>query len=260
MKKQNDRRKVLVIAAIMAEGIAPFCAGKDAPSQFRFGSTQKLDQLEASWQNQRPVAYYALANERINEISTNVVPDAVNGQVASLLGHVLSKGVGPKEGVVREDLAVIERLAQLLISVENTATDEERRTNMVLLATCLKCVKKAHVEGCEPKKVYMNVSPPYVPSGYDKPVMAGMNPEAITDPEMKARYLSALQENARNEHENVRQMELEVLQKPLRRLLVLYMEISAMKGSLAPEDMKTCLESTGFSDEEIQRESVKWKR
>ena len=131
---------------------------------------------------------------------------------------------------------------------------------MVLLATCLKCVKKAHVEGYEPKKVYMNVSPPYVPSGYDKPVMAGMNPEAITDPEMKARYLNALQENTRNEHENVRQMELEVLQKPLRRLLVLYMEISAMKGSLEPEDMKTCLESTGFYDEEIQRESVKWKR
>lgn len=89
--------------------------------------------------------------------------------------------------------------------------------------------------------------------------MAGMDPEAITDPEMKAQYLNALRENARNGDENVRQMELEVLQRPLRRILVFYMEISAMKRSSALEDMKTRLESAGFSDEEIQREAAKWK-
>lgn len=245
-------RMVLVIAAILAGGIAPFCAGKDTPSQSQLGSTQKWERLEASWQNQRPVAYYALANELINEIRTNAVPDDVNGNVASLLGHVLSKGVGPKEGVVREDLAVIERLAQLLISVEDTATTEERRTNVVLLATCLKCVKKAHVEGYEPKKVYMNISPPYIPSGYDKPVMAGMNPEAITDPVMKAKYADLLLKNARNNDENVRQMELEVLQRPLRRLLIHYMEVSAMKRSLAPDLIKIGAEAAGVSEDEIR--------
>ena len=258
MKKQIGKKRILVIMAIIVGG-GNLWAGEDAPPQSSFTSSQEMRRLEANWQTQQPVAYYALVNDSINEMSTNVVPEDVNGKAASLLGHVLSKGVGSKEGVVREDLAVIERLAQLLISVEDTATSEERRTNMVLLATCLKCVKKAHVEGYKPKKVYMNISPPYISSGYNKPVMAGMDPEAIIDPEMKAQYLNALRENARNGDENVRQMELEVLQRPLRRILVFYMEISAMKRSSALEDMKTRLESAGFSDEEIQREAAKWK-
>lgn len=249
---------MLALATMLVGSIVFFCAGADVSSQFQPSSTQEWVRLQASWQSQQPVAYYVLANDLINEISTNTVLEEVNGKTAKLLEHVLSKGIAPKEGVIVEDLDAVEKLSLLLMSALDASSEEERRTNAVLLATCLRSIKEAHVEGYEPKKVYMNIFPPYTSPGYGLPVMAGMNPDVITNSVMKAKYKEAMRRNSKNNDENTRQEMIENLQRPLRRRLIIYMELSVMKGSLTPDIIKTCAEVAGVSEAEIRNGSANY--
>ena len=81
------------------------------------------------------------------------------------------------------DLAAIRGLAEVLLAQQNVP-DAQRRTSMSMLADVLGRVRREAIHAYEHRPVFANVAPPP-----GVPGMAGMAPEAISDPVARQRNI-----------------------------------------------------------------------
>jgi predicted thioredoxin/glutaredoxin len=99
----------------------------------------------------------------------------------------------------------------------------------------------------EPKSVVANVAPPPGVIGE-----AGMSPNAISDPKLKADYITAIRENAKNSAMNTRQKMLQKVDRRARQNLERFLQILVYQHPDTREFSANILAKIGFSKDDIK--------
>jgi hypothetical protein len=224
-------------------------AGAQA-SALSLGSQISTD--ENLWDAGKTFEYYQRAHGIINEIksesggpgSTNL-----NGLAITLLNNLLSKHVKLNEADDRfevEDLSTMESVFGYLDS-RPAASPEERRQTALLLSRYLGRIREEIIPNFKAKPVVQNVMPP---AGTPGPVIAGMDPDAIRDPQARQKYEAAIRQNRLNAVENGRQIFLLRCEIIARDRIVKNIVESFDSGALSTSDLEKCMALAGMTEAE----------
>ena len=211
----TDRRKfflkMMLVALVMQCSGIIMCFGVEFD--------KRLATLEDLWGKGRVNQFYLEAESLANDIAALGGQQDASGLSARLLKSLLSKNIKGKELEVGvKDLNVQELLAKQVITNQDVSI-EQRRANTLILSEYLGLIRTESIANFRPLWVSANVSPPRNAGQF---VMSGMNPEAITDPVVRAKYVEAKKQNRRYEMINTRQRELSRQETRISKLIIDY--------------------------------------
>ncbi len=218
--KTVEGRKVTATGALVvkqsADALVMQCSGIMC---FGVEFDKRLAKLEDLWCKGHAEQFYLEAVSFANDIAALSGQQDASGLSARLLNSLLSKNIKGKEievGVT--DLNVQELLAKLVITNQDVSI-EQRRANALILSEYLGLIRTEIIANFRPLWVSANVAPPRNAGQF---VMAGMNPDAITDPVVRAEYVEAKKQNRRYGMINTRQRELSRLETRISKLVIDY--------------------------------------
>lgn len=217
------------LSATVALGLASYsCVSSGATSESTsvpITLDEQLTQLDRAWragEGKREYEYYVRAGSFAEGLVAED-PVAANAAAAKVLNSILAKKAGSTDAreadfeVGAADLFAMAKLSRFLLGNEG-ASMEQRLQNVQLLARVLGRVRTEIVRDYVPKDVFMNVMPPAGVRG-----MAGMRPEAISDPVAREKYKAAILQNRLNNLMNKRQERLHEMDQSLAEPIVGYM-------------------------------------
>ena len=246
-------RRLHALAAAVAVGLVfqvPIAVGAESSSVSDL--ERQFLVLESKWQPGVGAAereYYVRVAVLADGMST-LDPAAVTPLSTKVLRAVLAKvpqsrATTPADFEIGSaDLAAIRRLAEVLLAQQNVS-DAQQRTNMSMLAEVLGRVRRELIHGYTHRLVFANVAPPPGVRG-----MAGMAPEAISDPGARQKYRDAILENQRNNLLNKRQMMLAEMDSQLAVPVVGYMESVARSSARGDALLQKAISDARLTDTE----------
>lgn len=188
---------------------------------------QKQDaELGDLWKAGKTNEYYAKAKEFADEIRSHSITNNLNNIVVSMFNNLMVK----KADIIdsgNNDLFAMDDLSGYLFSNDKVSI-KERRINVLLLCRYLGKIRKEIVPNFKRKPVMDNVSPP---PGTPCAV-AGMSPEAITNPVLRSQYEASIRENRENSHMNSRQAGLRSIEREISAPIIDYI-IKTFRGDVA---------------------------
>jgi hypothetical protein len=212
---------------------------------------QQVSQNEDLWRAGKIFEYYQRATDIVNEAKKVAVSGKtnLNDVVATLLGNLLSKEVRLEEAddfFEVEDLSAMERAAGYL-NVRQASSSGERRRIALLLCRYLGRLRKEIIPNFKPKPTVQNVAPPLGTPGFGMP---GMDPDAISDPDARAKYKTAIRQNSLNVVETGRQLFLVRCDVIARGQIINYLVEAFNDGALTSTDLAECEKSAALTDDE----------
>jgi hypothetical protein len=226
-----------VILAISITAYGNVCLSKDQEPVAMLD--EQVSQLEELWKAGRSDEYYAKAAKIASDV--NAVSGASATERNRILTHLfegLLAKAKEKPRTSTDDLFTMQKVARyLLFNVE--APPKECQANVRLLSSYLGEMRQAIVPNFKRRPVEMNVAPP---PGAKQFTMAGMDPEAIHDPNIRAQYKAAIDKNRENNLMNTRQFVLRNLDRemcgPILDYMVRVLQLPPRSSTLADECIK----------------------
>jgi hypothetical protein len=234
--------RVIIILLLITRVNLCFSADKDSIPEY----DKQILQVEELWKQGNIHEYYAKTANIVGDIMANSQKIDQNKAAAKLFDNLISKETKITD-VGIDDLSAMQKLASYLIS-NVTVSIEERRTNVLLLAKYLGKIRKEKVPNFKPKPVVANVSPPV-----GTPGMAGMRPEAISDPVARAKYEASIRENQENALMNSRQSELRNIDVEMSRPIINYIIQTFHASDISSANFIDCMNSAELDDKEKEK-------
>lgn len=209
---------------------------------------KQLLQAEYLWKAGKIREYYSKTTDIAEEIMAKPTSNNLNTVTTKLFDNVISKE--NKVGEVNlevglEDLLVTQKLASYLISNTDISI-EERRINAKLLCRYLGTIRKEILPNYKPTLVMANVlPPPGTPCA-----IAGMSPESIADPALKAQYEASIRENRINNLMNSRQAKLRSIEWEITEQIMYYISGTFNAYDISSDYFTECIKSGNFSERE----------
>lgn len=209
-------------------------------------------QLELQWKagvGRQEYEYYVGARRIADGLVGHDDP-AANAAGMQLLRNVLAKRseslsrTDADFDVGAADILAVETIARFLLEHDNVS-DEQQLGKVPLFANALGKVRREIVPNYVPKRVLENVAPPP-----GVPGMAGMDPEAISDPVAREKYRAAIRENELNNLMNKRQQELHEVEAELAIPIVEYLSRVAAADSTGTKVIRQAIVDARLTDAE----------
>ena len=221
----------------------PRCFAEEAKTAIMF--EKEVSAAEDLWKAGKTTDYYVLSAKLSVDMKSNKATVNLNKTAAKLFENLISKESDPKK-VGTYDLDAMRKLAPYLTSHDDV-TVEERRLNAQLLCRYLGKIRKEMIPNYKSKPYFANVSPP---QGMKQMAFAGMNPETIKDPIMRAKYKTAIQENQDNARSNVRQSALKTSDLLVREDVVDYITKTFNAEDMSSSDFTECIKNAELTTRE----------
>ncbi|MDD2710210.1 MAG: hypothetical protein PHV34_19685 [Verrucomicrobiae bacterium] len=205
----------LFLTVIIFMSITPLC----------FAKPQTLEEIENLWKNGEQENYLKSAHEHI--VKGIELCQTQPDNTPPLLDEI--KSFFAKEHFASQKLAVValtekvdilKRVASLFASKQPSPYRPYVDRAVLVASNVLQTIKKNKIEDFVPKIVYLNVPLPKGVYG-----AAGMNPDAIKDPEQKKKYKAAIEENRSNAETNEYQSALVESEAKVERSIVVLKQI-----------------------------------
>ena len=242
MKIQHLRIFILttVIGVVLVKWACP-CFGENQESALMLKN--KIIENEAAMRGGRILDYYSQASSIANDIASTHTQAGINTVAALFLQNLMAREVPPAE-IGADDLWIMGKISATLLSATDVS-ETDRQEIVLLLSKFLGRIRSEIVPGYVPKHVVANVPLPEGVAG-----MAGMNPEAISDPIAQAKYEASIRENQENNRINSRQVALRRLDKQMSRPVVEYI-IQTLGANVAPRELvEQCIRDARLNDSE----------
>ena len=179
---------IVSLLITLAVGVTPTCRAADSITT---NIDSKLTELDGLWRDGKINDYCV----RAAELTTNIIgarQEAKVNAAVKLLENELSKGL-PATVECYDALRGTQKMARL-IAESTDGSPRERQDRGRLLTNYLARVRSQRIPNFQWLPVYLNVAPP-IGAG---PGFAGMNPNQISDPAIRAEYLKAIRANQLN--------------------------------------------------------------
>jgi hypothetical protein len=207
---------------------------------------QRLAQLDDFWRYGKIESYCAEAAKLTREVTA--IEDSKSEAAMKLLQNGLAKEFGTKRSCL-DALSGTEKLA-LAIMKSLDASPSDRQQKATLLAAYLGQIRSAQIPNFQALPVVANVSPPEGVPGF-----AGMDPNAISDPVAKAKYIQAIEDNERNNFMNKWQAMLAKIDRNVSGPLAKYLADAAQTGSISSDAIDKLINTAKLRDTE--RDQIK---
>lgn len=236
----------LLVASLIGHG--DVCLSKDQETVGMFD--KQVSQLEELWKTGESHQYYVEATRIAADVNgSSVVSTTDRNKILTRLFEALLSKANEVPKTSTDDLFTMQKVASHLLSNANVF-DDDRRVTVQLLSRYLGEIRKEIVRDYERKAVILNVSPPPGVSGM---VFSGMDPEAIRDPDGRAKYKAAIRENQENNSANTRQVVLRNIDGEVRESIMAYMiaafETEGSSSALAAE----CIKNARLTEKERKK-------
>ncbi len=214
------------------------------------------------WKPGKDGGYFVKAARLADEITKSPPGSDARSSPLSLLSDLLSKKFEMSEITMDDlenpaddfigicDLQAIACLANFLMDNRRIPNQDPATTSQIL-ARYLGRVRSERIRDYKPKPSPLNVAPP---TGGNEPMIAGMDPDDIKDPVLRAKYKAAIREAAENSVENMRQTQLLGMdQLAISEAFISYL-VETFRGRRdAAATLDECMKTAKLTDQEKKK-------
>jgi len=204
----------------------------------------EVSRLEHLWKAGSTDEYYLEAAKLANGILSDPAMPHKNEVAAQLLESLLSKTESPLKAT-NDDLFAMHKVARYLLS-SGDGFGKDRRANARLLCRFLGEIRKEIVPNYIDKPVFENVAPPLATPR----AAAGMDPEAIADPVLRAQYKEDIRRNRQNALMNTRQFVLRYMDLAMGPRITAYLAAAFRGEETQSPFLDDLIRCARLSDEE----------
>lgn len=240
-KRQSHFERIIFFAAIAYALLNAFVG---AYAEAETGPAAMIAKVEAVWAEGLTSSNTPMISLLVEDILSEDDLDRFRG--AELLERLMEvKSPIGNEG--DEDLVVLERLVLHLIASDSLSPTAAERNSM-LVARFLGMLRSEIIPGFSRLPVSTNIGPPLGVPGF-----AGMSPETIKDPLVRAEYERAIQENMHKVRLSRRQYTLSKIEKTIAGRIVDYLSKLAQNTKIDHLHLDRCMaEAKLNSDEKLK--------
>lgn len=224
-----------VLAAFVTLSTIELCG-----SPLRDDDYDKLfEQVLTSWAEGLSASELAVTEIVVEDV---LARDDTNRMLGARLLDELLLTESPMGARGDEDIALI-KSSGLHLMASTELSHEAARRNSLLASELVGYLRRQIIPEFAHLSVTSNLAPPPGVSGF-----AGMSPKAISDPDARARYESAIRDNSRRNKINRRQRRLGIVERIVVVQLRQYLVKLAQQEQISHDDLDQCLVEAGFEE------------